>query len=239
MISAILIIGNAGSGKSAIVWYLGSLLDEDGIKIRYVSDRLGLEKGVIEDTRNARPDSQGVRIGSHSKFIADGPPGFKKVHVLDGVILNNVHENMIKDLTKKGRDTFVLLEYAIGPDIMFGKNKKPLLQSITHVVRMLKTNHLMGSVFVIDVDAPYSVREKRELKRRDAMAAETFHSYFPDGGQMTKSDQKLLGDYCVRFYNTDEDYEWCFSEIKYRYEQFIRPKIDPKFFQKKYPKEIK
>lgn len=238
MISAILIIGNAGSGKSAIVWYLGSLLDEDHVETHYVSDRIGLEEAIVRDTRNVRPRKDGVRVGKHSKFIADGPPGFKKVHVLDGVLLNTVHEKMIKDLTKKKRDSFVLLEYAVGPDISFGEKKIPLLQSVTHVVRMLKRYHLIHSVFVIDVDAPYEVREKRELKRRDAMAAETFHSYFPDGGQMTKDDEKILGNHFVRFTNTDEDYEWCFSEIKYRYEQFIRPKIEKKFFRRNYPKVV-
>ena len=232
MISAILIIGNAGSGKSVIVWYLGSLLDEDGVEIQYVSDRLGLEEAVIKDTKRARPDNDGVRIGTHSKFIADGPPGFKKVHVLDGYLLNQVHEKMLKGLTKKYRDRFVLLEYAIGPDIPFGNKKEPLLQSVKHVVRKLKTYHLLDSVFVIDVEAPYSVREKRELKRRDAMAAETFHSYFPDGGEITRKDQKILGAHYVRFCNIDEDHEWCFSEIKYRYEQFIRPMIAPKFFNR-------
>ena len=232
MISAILIIGNAGSGKSVIVWYLGSLLDEDGVDIQYVSDRLGLEEGVIKDTKHARPDKDGIRIGKHSKFIADGPPGFKKVHVLDGSLLNQVHKKMLKGLMKKGRDRFVLLEYAVGPDIAFGKKKEPLLQSVKHVVRMLKTYHLVDSVFVIDVEASYSVREKRELRRRDAMAPETFRSYFPDGGQATKRDQKILGTHYVRFSNTDEDHEWCFSEIKYIYEQRIRPKITPKFFRR-------
>ena len=232
MISAILIIGNAGSGKSVIVWYLGSLLDEDGIDIQYVSDRLGLEEGVMKDTKHTRADKDGVRIGTHSKFIADGPPGFKKVHVLDGCLLNRVHEHMLNGLTKKGRNRFALLEYAIGPDIPFGKKKETLLQSGKHVVRMLKTFHLLDSVYVIDVEAPYAVREKRELRRRDAMAPETFRSYFPDGGQITKRDKKILGVHYVRFNNIDEDNEGCYSEIKYRYEKYIRPKIAPKFFHR-------
>lgn len=232
MISAILIIGNAGSGKSIIVWYLGSLLDEDGINVRYISDRLGLEEAVTKDTKGVVPDKNGVRTGAHSKFIADGPPGFKKVHVLDGYLLNRVHEKMLKDLAKKDKKRLTILEYAIGPDIDFGKGKEPLLQSIKHVVATLTKYHLVDTVFVIDIEAPFSVRQTRELQRRDAMAAETFRSYFPDGGQATKTDQKTLGAHYVQFYNNDEDHEWCYSEIKYLYEQFIRPKIAPKFFRR-------
>jgi len=231
MISAILIIGNAGSGKSIIVWYLGSLLDEDGIHVRYISDRLGLEEAVEKDTARVSPDKNGFRTGAHSKFIADGPPGFKKVHVLDGRLLNKVHDNMIGTLAKnKNKKHMLLMEYAIGPDIQFGKGKEPLLQSIKHIVSNLQKRRLIQNVFVIDIEAPYDVREAREQKRRDAMAAETFRAYFPDGGEITKKDQQKLGTHYARFNNSDEDNQWCYSEIKYLYEKCIRPKVNPKLF---------
>lgn len=233
MISAILIIGNAGSGKSVILWYLSGLLDQDGVEVKYLSDRIGLEEAVERDTKRARPDKNGVRVGAHSKFISDGPPGFKKVHVLDGHLLNGVHKRMIDAIKKNtGKKRLLLLECAIGPDVNFGREKEQLLQSAKHIIGKLRSLRLTKRTFVIDVEAPFTVRETREIRRRDAMAAETFRAYFPDGGRVTRTDRKTLGKNYARFYNTDEDHEWCYSEIKYLYEQRIRPKIITKFSRK-------
>ncbi|MBI2405288.1 hypothetical protein HYV22_03890 [Candidatus Gottesmanbacteria bacterium] len=224
MIHAIIVIGKPGCGKSVMIWYLGSLLSEDHREVAYLSDRLGLEEAVLKDTRHARPSQDGSKIGRHSKLIADGPPGHRKVHVLDGLILNQVHRNMIAKIAKNRLlPKIIVAEYAIGPDIHFGKQKEPLRQSARHLVGYVKKYHLTDSVFILDVEANLTVRAYRESKRPDAMAPETFRAYFPDGGEMTKEQAKELGSRYYQFINRDDDHDGYFSESRYVYEMYIRP----------------
>lgn len=222
----IFVIGKPGSGKSNLIWYLSSLLDEDGVSPKYISDRLGLEEATLKEVRYAKPDKDGIKVGTHSKLIADGPPGHRKVHVLDGYLLNNFHIETIKRLSTHSHSTKItLIEYAIGPNIDFGNGKEPLLQDAKHLVTWIKKYHILKTSIVIDVDAPFSVRERREARRPDAMAAETFRAYFPDGGEITKTDAKKLGRHYYRFKNYEEDYDGYFNEARYIYESRIRPKI--------------
>ncbi len=226
MIHAIIVIGKPGCGKSIMVWYLSSLLAEDEIEVEYLSDRLGLEEAVLKDTRHARPSQDGSKIGRHSKLIADGPPGHRKVHVLDGLILNQVHESMIATIARKRSESKIILaEYAIGPDISFGKDKEPLRQSAGHLIDHIKKYHLTDSVFILDVEANLTVRAYRESKRPDAMAPETFRAYFPDGGEMEPSDQKFLDTHYLQFKNFIEDHEGYYGEVRYLYELRIRPQL--------------
>jgi len=226
MIDAILVIGKPGSGKSIMIWYLSSLLIEDGFRIRYLSDRLELEKAVMKDTVGVKPSHDGVKIGKHSKLIADGPPGHMKVHVLDGVILNAVHKNYVQTVRKtKNSNAVLLIEYAVGPRIDFGNGKEPLLQDCHTFVDLVRTNGVKEKLFVIDIDVPLAIREQREATRPDAMALETFRSYFPDGGEMTKTDTEYLRGNYVRFNNLDEDHSGYYSEVRYMYETMIRPRL--------------
>ncbi len=226
MMNAIIVIGKPGCGKSIMVWYLSSMLTEDGFEIKYLSDRLGLEVAVLKDTKHARISQGGSKIGQHSKLIADGPPGHRKVHVLDGLILNQVHEAMIAQIAKKRTSSKVILaEYAIGPEINFGKGKEPLRQNARYLVHLLKKYHLTHSLFILEVEANLSVREYRESRRPDAMAKETFRAYFPDGGEMTQTHAKQLGKHYYRFINRDDDHDGYFSESRYVYDTFIRPNL--------------
>ncbi|MDO8451390.1 MAG: hypothetical protein Q7S76_00805 [bacterium] len=229
MIDAIIIIGKPGSGKSVMVWYLNGLLDQDGIAVTHHSDRLGLEEAVLEDTKSAKKLPDGSKLGIHSKLIADGPPGHRKVHVLDGTILNRVHEEMIASLVKRKKETGVaLVEYAIGPDIDFGSGKEKLLQSAHHLVSHLEKYHVTTSVFVVDVEAGLAVRGERQEKRPDAMAEETFRAYFPDGGEIGKKEEKILRGHYYRFRNREEDHDGYYSEARYLYEAHILPGLGGK-----------
>lgn len=229
MIDSIFIIGKPGSGKSIFIWYLSSLLGEDRVSIKYVSDRLGLEAKVLEDVKKVRVNSDGIKIGKHSKLIKDGPPGHRKVHVLDGFFLNQFHKETIKYLSNQPLQKKVLLvEYAIGPNIDFGSGKEPLLQDSHYFVELVKECKIINRVFVVDIEAPLAIREQREVRRPDAMAMETFQAYFPDGGEMKKQDSKILGKHYHRFKNHDEDHEGYFSEARYIYETLIRPKLNLK-----------
>lgn len=225
MIKTIIVIGKPGCGKSIMVWYLSSLLTADGYEVQYLSDRLELEEAVLKDTHRASRAADGSKIGRHSKLIADGPPGHRKVHVLDGMILNRVHEKMISHLAQKGSQKVVLAEYAIGPDIDFGLGKEPLRQSARHLIGFLQKYKLTDFVFILDVEAPLAIREVREGKRPDAMALETFRAYFPDGGEMGSDDIKKLGGHYYRYYNGDEDHEGYYSEVRFLYSTYIRPKL--------------
>lgn len=225
MIHAILVIGKPGCGKSIMVWYLGALLDEDGYSVSYLSDRLMLEEGVLADTRRSRRLADGSKVGKHGKLIADGPPGHRKVHVLDGTILNRAHKDMVRQITQGSHDAVILAEYAIGPVINFGTGKEALRQSGQDLVRWLQLFHAADHVFILDVEAPMAVRELREAMRPDAMAVETFRAYFPDGGEMTQSDKTKLGNHYYQFRNLEEDNDAFFSEARYLYETRIAPNI--------------
>lgn len=209
-----------------MVWYISSLLTEDGIPVSYLSDRIGLEEAVLTDTKRVPLSADGSRVGKHSKLIADGPPGHRKVHVLDGVLLNQVHEDMVRAVKSKPAGNNVLLvEYAIGPDIKFRPGKQPLLQSAHHFVERVRKYRAKTNIFVVDVEAPMLIRERREAQRPDAMAPETFRAYFPDGGEMISADKNYLKRRYYQFKNFDEGHEGYYSEVRYIYESMIRPNL--------------
>ncbi len=225
MMDTILIMGNGGAGKSIMVWYLSSLLVESGYEIHYASDRLGLEEGVMRDTKYARRLPDGSKIGKHSKLIADGPPGHKKVHVLDGSILNTVHNDMIAAIGRKKDSRVLLIEYATGPEIQFGKGKEPLRQTADELVGLVKKHGIRERLFAIDIHVPVAIRQVRQSHRPDAMAAETFHAYFGDGGKISAQARNYLGDRYYLLRNTEEDNEAYYSEVRYLYEAQIRKKL--------------
>lgn len=225
MIDTILVIGKPGCGKSSMIWYVSGLLLEDGVEAHFVSDRIELENGVLDDTKKSRRLPDGSRVGNHSKLIADGPPGHRKVHVLDGSILNHVHKSMIQSITSKDSVQTTIMEYAIGPDIDFGPGKEPLRQSSVHLIKWLREYGLVKRVFVIDVESPLAIREHRQYTRPDAMAPETFRAYFPDGGEITKADKIKLGHNYYQFRNLEEDNDAFFSESRYLYETRLAPKL--------------
>lgn len=228
MIDTILVMGNGGAGKSIMVWYLSSLLIESGYEIHYISDRLGLEDGVMKDVKGVRRQPDGSKIGRHSKLIADGPPGHKKVHVLDGSILNAVHDQMIGAIKRKKNAHVYLVEYATGTEISFRKGKEPLRQTSDALVGLIKKHGVRDRVFAINIQVPVGIRQVRQSHRPDAMAAETFHAYFGDGGYITSKAKKYLGDHYYQLKNIEEDNEAYFSEVRYLYESRIRPKLTTK-----------
>lgn len=226
MIDAIFVIGKPGSGKSIMVWYLTGLLLENGQKVLHLSDRLGLEDGVLRDIKTSKPDGSGIRTGKHSKLIADGPPGHRKVHVLDGTILNKVHQSHVWHVKNhSAKDTVHLVEYAIGPEISFSNDREPLHQSADHLVNMITKQRILNRVFILDVESPLPIRAFREMARPDAMAPETFRSYFPDGGEMTSEAKKLLGPRYHRFRNLEEDHDGYYAEARHVFESQILPAL--------------
>lgn len=225
MMDTILVMGNGGAGKSIMVWYLSGLLVESGYGIHYLSDRLGLEDGVMKDVKGVRRKPDGSKTGRHSKLIADGPPGHKKVHVLDGSILNEVHDNMIAAIGKKNDGRVLLIEYATGPEIDFGEQKEPLGQTSDQLIERVKRYNVRDRLFVVDIHVPVSIRQIRQSHRPDAMAPETFHAYFGDGGEISAQSSKYLGDHYYQLKNIEEDNEAYFSEVRYLFESRIRPKL--------------
>lgn len=225
MIDTILIMGNGGAGKSIMVWYLSSLLVESGYTIHYLSDRLGLEEGVMNDVRHAKVEPDGSKVGRHSKLIADGPPGHKKVHVLDGSILNTVHDEMIAAVGKEHNEHVLLIEYATGPEIRFGPHREPLLQTTDQLIKRVKKYKVREHLYAIDIHVPVAIRQVRQSHRPDAMAPETFHAYFGDGGEITRQAKKYLGDHYYQLKNIEEDNEAYFSEVRFLYESRIQPRL--------------
>lgn len=228
MIDTIMVIGKPGCGKSIMVWYLSSLLLEDGIEPHYLSDRIELENGILADIKNVKKQPDGSKIGKHGKLIADGPPGHRKVHVLDGSILNHAHKSMIQNIKNRDLLQTTIMEYAIGPDIDFGRDKEPLRQNASHLVAWIRDFGLLKRIFIVDVESPLAIREHRQYARPDAMAVETFRAYFPDGGEMTKTDKTTLGNHYFQFRNLEEDNDAFFSESRYLYKSLIAPTLHKK-----------
>lgn len=226
MIKTIFVIGKPGSGKSVMIWYLHSLLEEDGFKVIHLSDRISLEEGVLRDTKNANPDKTGIKVGLHSKLIADGPPGHRKVHVLDGVILNLIHENYVRRISRSRSRAIYLVEYAVGPVVDFGPGREKLYQDGTFLLENLTKYNLLPYAFILDISAKLDIRQERESRRADAMAPETFKSYFPDGGEITDRQAGKLKRNYYRFVNHTEDYDGYYSEARYIYESLIRKKLN-------------
>ncbi|MEK7544342.1 MAG: hypothetical protein AAB557_05715 [Patescibacteria group bacterium] len=225
MIDTILVIGNGGAGKSIMVWYLSSLLIENGYDIHYISDRLGLEEAVMKDTRYAPKQQDGSKVGKRSKLISDGPPGHKKVHVLDGSILNEVHADMIARIASKKEKKIFLIEYATGPEISFGAQKQPIHQSADSLVGLIKKYRVRERLFLIEIHVPVGIRQWRQSHRPDAMADETFHAYFGDGGIMTPKAQSYVGHHYYRLVNVEEDNDGYYSEVRHLYDTRIQPNL--------------
>jgi nucleoside-triphosphatase THEP1 len=226
MINAIVVIGKPGSGKTEMVRHLGSFLTADGFVVDQLSDRIGLEEAVLEDTRDGYYDQEGRKFGSHSMLIADGLSGHRKVHVLDGYLLNRVHERMVTYIVRDREPNVVILaEYAIGPDVTFEEGREPLLQSAKHLVRHLIRSDVHSEVSVVDVEAILPVRAAREARRPDAMEPETFRAYFGDGGEMVPVDAAGLGDRYHFFANGSDNLGEFFVEANSLYREVLRPQL--------------
>jgi hypothetical protein len=227
MIDSVFVIGKPGSGKTEMVRFQTSLLTADGFVVDTLSDRLWLEEAVLLDTKDGSVEPEtGIRIGPHSKLLKDGAAGHRKIHVLDGILLNRVHDAMVEYINERRQPgTIVIAEYAIGPDISFGPEKEPLLQSCTQMIERFKRYLVKDHVLVIDVEAPVVARTVRESLRPDAMDPETFRIYFPDGGEMTDDGVSLLGPHYLRIENGHSDFERFHREATETYQRFVFPNI--------------
>lgn len=205
MTKAVFIIGNSGSGKTEMANLQSSFLNRDGFSSFLISDRIWLEEAVIADVgyRGQHIGPEGL-VGIHSKMIADGPPGHRKVHVLDGFLLNRVHEQMIAYVRENRiNKEIVVAEYATGPDIRFGDKLEPLMQSGQDLLERIRRHQVNDNIFLIGVDSPLSVRSARNAARSDGLDAETFALYFRDGGDLPKD---IAQKYGVSFHLLDNGY---------------------------------
>lgn len=205
MTDAIFIIGNSGSGKTEMASLQSSFLNSDGFSPLVISDRIWLEEAVISDVgyQVQIVGPEGL-LGPHSKMLADGPPGHRKVHVLDGYLLNRVHEQMVLYVKeKRNKNEIIVAEYATGPDIQFGDGLEPLLQSGQDLLERLERNEVEDKIFLIGVEAPLSVRSARNAARSDGLDEKTFALYFRDGGELPGDVAKALG---IHFHLFDNGY---------------------------------
>lgn len=225
MITTIIVIGKSGSGKTELVSLLQQLFETDGYHVHFLSDRIGLEDAVLRDTIGGIVDESGAIIGPHSKLIADGPPGHRKVHVLDGVLLNAVHREMVDTAATAEGNTVTILEYAIGNDIDFGEGKVPLLQSASHLIHALVSRDFVHDSLVIDVEASLEARALRNERRADGLDPKTFALYFGDGGELPQQTAILLGDHYFLLENGFHDMDAFRVQAEQIYRGFVVPRL--------------
>lgn len=195
MTDALFIIGKSGSGKTEMANIQCSLLAQDGFSPLFLSDRIGLEEAVLADVgyRGGVIGEAGL-TGSHSMLLEDGPPGHRKIHVLDGSLLNLVHDQMILYVQDHhDKNVVVVAEYAIGPDVSFGSGRESLMQSGQELLIRLREHNVTNRVFIMDVEASFDIRAQRNASRPDGLDANTFAAYFRDGGEMNKRMAQRAG----------------------------------------------
>lgn len=204
---SVMAIGKPGGCKSTAIAQILYAFARYGVTPELVSDRLLLEAAVVEDTKNGirRPD--GAIEGTHS-ILFDGtkPPGLKVFEVKDGTLLNRVHDFMVAYAGTHRNPHGVLLEFATGPDVPLPI--EPLLQSGESFVERFRRNRILPDhhVVVTEIEASLGERRRRNGRRVDGMKEETFLKYFPDGGELRESGQRL-SEFGVQFVWINNDHD--------------------------------
>lgn len=201
-ISNIVTIGNWGVGKSGFLSALTPLIqNEKGIKkVVFDSDRYHFEDVVRADTRGGERLSDGSILGSHSIMVQDGPRGSMRFRVLDGSIFNNEHRKMLQDLVRRESGVVRLIEYATGPTSSFQEGEK-LDQSGRFAIKQLITSGAIHSTLLIELGAPYDLRERRNRIRKDRVDEKAFELYGQPGGEVEHDDAIRLGNHFLRAEN--------------------------------------
>lgn len=226
MVKNVVIIGNSGSGKTVFSKHISELLRSDGFQVNYFSDKLGLEEKLLEEVRYSPVQPDGSRIGKHGILVADGLPGKRKVQILDGSLLNGVHEDMIASLAKDDLpvNTVNIIEYATGKELEFGEGKEPWLQSPQNFIERLRSNGILdkqNGLMVIEIKAPLKLREQWHIAKPDAFDLEFYRRSYPDGISLSDEDVSLITNYHC-FDNTRDDINEFNVKTHQIYMDFIR-----------------
>ncbi len=220
-------IGKPGGCKStanAKILYEMKRLGMDPI---LVSDRLLLEEAVVEDVRSSGAiRGDGAMEGSHSiLFDGDKSPGRKVFEVTDGILLNRVHDAMVRLAGHHGDSRGMLFEYATGPDVI-NLPREGLFQSGKSLLGRFQKfpKQPDHNILVVEIDASLEERLRRNGRRIDGMRKETFLRYFPDGGELRDEGDKLreLGIQFVHIDNDHDDLSQFLIDIERVNETYVR-----------------
>ncbi|KKW11557.1 MAG: hypothetical protein UY48_C0016G0004 [Candidatus Gottesmanbacteria bacterium GW2011_GWB1_49_7] len=194
-IANVIVMGNWGVGKSQFIEELSNMISQErGIRnIFFDSDRYYFEDAVRKDTAGKAPEPDGSIIGLHSVLVEDGPRGRMIFRALDGTIFNEAHREMLYGLSQCTPGVIRTVEYATGPNNSFQQGEE-LDQSGRFVVKHLVEGKVILQTFVIELEAPFAVRKKRNTTREDPVDAIAFELYGKPGGKITNEDAALLGE---------------------------------------------
>ncbi len=192
--SNIIVLGNWGVGKTQFIAHLSSMLGQEaGIRrTNVISDRHYFEEAVRADVQGRRPESDGSIRGAHSIMVKDGPRGQMVFRALDGLIFNEAHRQMLASLRQTEPGVVCLVEYATGPNAKFEEGEL-LDQSAHFVAEQLITSGALINTLVVELRAPFDLRERRNAVRADRVDEAAFQLYGQPGGNMTDEDAQRLG----------------------------------------------
>lgn len=181
------------------------------------SDRILLEEAVMKDVHYEDPSQhkygevRGRRglIGKRSiMFDGDKQPGQKVVEVLDPEMLNEIHDEMVRLAVAHHREDGMLFEYATGNDVV--RDGKVLDQSGDSLVerfrRIFKTQKAENRILVVEVDASYNERMRRNRGRIDGIDQGTLDLFFQDGGELRESGYNKFRELGIQFHYINNDY---------------------------------
>ncbi len=226
MINTVIVTGKPAAGKSKMVNHMKDFFAEDGIRVAHIADRTRIEDAVLLDVVESPVNDDGSRVGQYSKLLFDGGPERRKFDLLDGYLLNTVHEGMIRDAAvARSSSQITLMEYAIGPVLDYGQDKPPLLQTAEHLVKAVRANDILDTTLIIEVDANMEVRGRRNAQRPDFLLPEIFKVFAPDGGEVDYQTAQELGNHYVKFLNEEDDSERYQSKCREIYRGNIFPHL--------------
>lgn len=181
-INGIIVTGKFGAGKSTFVDNLTEQLMSLSLEFELVSDRLLVEEKILTDIKRGIKLGDGSIMGKHSVLVEDGAPGKRKFQVRDGVLLNYVHDEMIKSLQQR-QDGLLLMEYAIGQRAFFDEGREPLLQSGKDLLTLLEHYKVVDQVVIIEIESSLTNRAEFNSRREDSVPDEAFRRFAQDGGE--------------------------------------------------------
>lgn len=231
MINALFVVGNVGSGKTALWEQYQVLLSSLGIDFQLLTDRWALEDAVLEDTGVKPPHNGTLPVeGSLSKYWGGMGRGKIKFEITNGGLGNAAHEQIIQTVASD-RKNFYLVEYAIAPEIQFA-NGGPFDQTGDHLLELLRQYSCADNVCVVEPQASLAVRIERNNQRDDGVPSHLMEAWWYDGGEMPSwSGEALAGHRTID--NNHNNQQLFVKEGSSYFLNHIAPQLHPEGIQKR------
>lgn len=202
-INAIMVTGKYGAGKSTVRNFLARQLTEDfsWLEVISESDRAHIDAMVIRDVGGRKSGLE----GEHSTLIAVHLSGDLEWAVKSGVLHEQAHVTMFKTIAEDTTPQRLrIVEIANGPNVPLEKGRQPLLQSGDYLLSIIAGQLAIADrVLVLEAEAPYDVRLRRNVRRLDPIPEHIFQTCAADEGEIWKLHHRL--PHYIRFDNGYDD----------------------------------